>query len=297
MNGCLLKAARSMQSVCGRGQSASPRRLHHGTTPDHSEPVESPGFPWKLFWLLVVGCLLGFAAALPYVYALFPGMVARGPLPMPLPVLVTVQLMQSTIVFGGIVALGIFLARKVGIDAPILHGWLYRTGVPKAAGWLRAPLLWGLAIGILMFCGYLLIFLPLIPEWPWQEEAALPVWKRFLICLYGAINVELLMRFFLLSLFLWILKKITRTASAERGAGIFWSANLFVALIYAAGHLPAAKSLMPLTPIVLTAVLLPTGLAALALGYLTWKRGVEAAMLAHFSSDFVTHVVGPAILR
>ena len=258
----------------------------------NSSPVVTPGYPWKLFWLLVVSCLLGIAAALPYIYALFRDMVA--PRSMPMPMLVTVQLMQSAIVFGGMVALGILLARKVGIEAPILQAWLYRAGVRPPAGWPRTPLLWGFAIGGLMFLLYFLVFLPLIPEWPLQEEAALPVWKRLLICFYGAINIELLMRFFLLSLFLWLLTKITRSASP--GAGIFWTANVIAALIYAAGHIPAAKNLMPLTPIVLTAVLLPTGLAGLAFGYLTWKRGIEAAMLAHFSSDFIAHVVGPMVL-
>ena len=261
-------------------------------------PVNSPGYPWKLFWLLAAGCLLGFAAALPYVYALFPAMVARGRLPMPLPVLVTVQLMQSTIVFGGIVALGILLARKVGIEAPILKGWLYRTGTPYPSGWLWTPLCWGLAIGTLMFFIYFLVFLPLIPKWPLQQEAALPVWQRFFICFYGAINIELLMRFFLLSLFLWLVKRVARDASPRPGAGIFWTANFIVALIYALGHLPAAKSLgVPLTPIVLTAVLLPTGLAGFAFGYLSWKRGIEAAMIAHFAADFIAHVVGPMFLR
>ena len=259
--------------------------------------VSSPGYPWKLFWLLVVACLFGFAAALPYVYALFPGMVARGALPMPLPVLVTVQLMQSTIVFGGIAALGILLSRKVGIEAPILQGWLYRSGAPYPAGWLRTPLWWGLAIGVLVFFLYFLIFLPLIPQWPLQEEAAVPIWKRFLMCFYGAINIELFMRFFLLSMFLWLFKKITGDASPQAGRGTFWTANVIVALIFAAAHLPAAKNLMALTPIVLTAVLLPTALAALAFGYLTWKRGIEAAMLAHFSSDFIARVIGPMILH
>lgn len=262
-----------------------------------SHPVAPPRYPWKLFWLLVAACLLGFAAALPYVYALFPNMVARGPLPMPLPILVTVQLMQSTIIFGGIVALGILLARKVGIEAPILQGWLYRSGVQLPAGWLRIPLLWGLAIGVAVFVLYFLVFRPLIPEWPMQQEAALPVWKRFLVCFYGAINIELLMRFFLLSLFLWLLTKITRDASPRPGAAIFWTANVIVALIYALGHIPAAKSLMTLTPLVLAAVLLPTAGFALAFGYLTWKRGIEAAMLAHFSSDFIARVLGPMILR
>lgn len=267
---------------------------HRRTNPN---PVNSSRYPWRLFWLLAVGCLLGFAAALPYIYALFRDMVARVPLPMPLPILVTVQLMQSTIVFGGIVALGILLARRVGIEAPILQGWLYRTEGRPPADWLRTPLLWGLGIGALIFLLSFLVFLPLIPEWPLQEEAALPVWKRFLICFYGAINIELVMRFFLLSLVLWLLNKIARDASPRPAAGIFWIANVIVALIYAAGHLPAAKSLMPLTPIVLMAVLLPTGIAALAFGYLTWRRGIEAAMLAHFSSDFVAHVLGPMILR
>ncbi|HEX8490173.1 MAG TPA: hypothetical protein VF626_04075, partial [Chthoniobacterales bacterium] len=242
-------------------------------------PDRSPGYPWKLFWLLLAACVLGIAAALPYIYALFRNMISRdGSLPMPLPILVTAQLMQSAIIFGAIVSLGILLSRKVGIEAPILHGWLYRSGAQKPPGWLRVPLLWGLALGATAFLLYFLVFVPLIPAWPWQEEAALPVWKRFLVCIYGAINIELVMRFFLLSLFVWLLKKIARDASPRAGAGIFWTANTFIALIYALAHLPAAKSLMPLTPIVLMAVLLPTGLAALAFGYLTWRRGIEAAM-------------------
>ena len=229
-------------------------------------------------------------------YALFPSMVARGAAPMPLPVLVTVQLMQSTIVFGGVVALGILLSRRVGIEAPILHAWLYRTGTLHPAGWLGTPLLWGLVIGVLMFFLYFLVFLPLIPQWPLHEEAALPVWKRLLMCFYSAINIELLVRFFLLSMFLWLFRKITGDESPRPGPGIFWPANIIVALIFAAAHLPAAKNLMALTPIVFAAVLLPTALAALAFGYLTWKRGIEAAMLAHFSSDFIARVIGPMIL-
>lgn len=262
-----------------------------------SRRADSTGYPWKIFWVLVLCCLAGFAAALPYVYALYRDLIARGPLPMPLPILVTVQLMQSTIVFGGIVALGLLLARHTGIEAPLLQNWLYRGSAPLPSGWLRIPLLWGIALGVLVFFLYFLVFAPMIPAWPLRAESALPDWKRFLICFYGAINVELLMRFFLLSLFLWLLKKIGRVQSTRPRERIFWTANIIVALIYGLGHLPVAKSLMPLTPIVLTAVFLPTGLSALAFGYLAWKRGIEAAMLAHLSSDFITHVLGPMILR
>jgi len=265
------------------------------TTP--SRPIAAPGFPWKLFWVLVVACLLGFAAALPFVYALYRELIARGPLPMPMPVLVTVQLMQSTIVFGGIVALGILLARKVGIEAPILQGWLDRTGARKRAGWFSIPLLWGIAVGALIFLLYFLVFLPRIPEWPLQAEAALPIWKRFLVCFYGAINIEVLMRFFVLAFCLWLLRKVARDRSPRSGPGIFWTANIIVALIYGLSHLPVAKNLMPLTPTVWIAVLVPMGISSLVFGHLAWKRGIEAAMIAHFSSDFIAHVLGPMILR
>ena len=264
------------------------------TTP--SRQTIAPGFPWKLFWVLVVACLLGFAAALPYVYALYRELIARGPLPMPMPVLVIVQLMQSTIVFGGIVALGLLLAPKVGMEAPILHGWLYRTGTRNPAGWLRIPLLWGIGVGAVIFFLYFLVFLPRIPEWPLQAEAALPIWKRFLICFYGAINIELLMRFFVLALFLWLVRKVARDRSPRPGPGIFWTANVIVALIYGLSHLPVAKNLMPLTPIVWMAVLVPMGISSLVFGHLAWRRGIEAAMIAHFSSDFIAHVLGPMIL-
>ena len=50
---------------------------------------------------------------------------------------------------------------------------------------------------------------------------------------------------------------------------------------------------MPLTPVVIVAVIsLNTG-AGLVFGYLTWRRGLEAAMIAHFCSDVILHLVGP----
>lgn len=256
----------------------------------------APGYPWKIFWVLSVACLLGFAAGMPYIYALFRDLVARTPLTMPLPVLITVQLMQSTFVFGGVVALGLLLARKGGIETPILQRWLYRRDTVVPGDWLRFPLLVGLGIGVLVCLAYLFLFLPLIPNWPVRAEAAVPAWKRFLVCFYTAINIEVVMRLFLLSLFLWLLKVILRTG-ARSGAVVFWIANVIVALIYAAGHLPAAKSVMQLTPIVVAAATVPTGLSSIAFGYLAWKRGLEAAILAHFSADLVLHLIGPMVFR
>ncbi|MDP9098903.1 MAG: hypothetical protein M3N48_07905 [Verrucomicrobiota bacterium] len=42
-----------------------------------------------------------------------------------------------------------------------------------------------------------------------------------------------------------------------------------------------------------TTVISLNALVALGFGYLYWKRGLESAMLAHFSADIVLHVIGP----
>ena len=41
--------------------------------------------------------------------------------------------------------------------------------------------------------------------------------------------------------------------------------------------------------------LLLNGIAGIAFGWLYWKRGIEMAMLAHFSADIVLHVVTPLL--
>ncbi len=54
---------------------------------------------------------------------------------------------------------------------------------------------------------------------------------------------------------------------------------------------------MPITPLVVAVALSFNGIAAVAFGVLYRKRGLEAAMIAHFTADFVIYVVGPALLR
>jgi membrane protease YdiL (CAAX protease family) len=54
---------------------------------------------------------------------------------------------------------------------------------------------------------------------------------------------------------------------------------------------------MQITPEVVLLALALNGIAAVSFGYLYWKRGLEAAMIAHFCADFVLYVVGPAFLK
>ena len=77
---------------------------------------------------------------------------------------------------------------------------------------------------------------------------------------------------------------------------VFWTANIIAALLFGLGHLPSASLVMPITPLVVVAALTLNGIAGLAFGFLYWRRGLEAAMLAHFTGDFVVYVVGASFL-
>ena len=49
--------------------------------------------------------------------------------------------------------------------------------------------------------------------------------------------------------------------------------------------------IIPLTPLVITRAILLNGIGGVVFGWLYWKRGLEAAMIAHFSADIVLHVL------
>ena len=216
---------------------------------------------------------------------------------MSLPVLITVQLMQNVLLFAAFISLGLLLARRVGIELPLLNRWLYDRSTPSTKDSVRMPLLAGVALATFFLVLFYAFFLPRVPEWPIGVEAAMPIWKRVLACLYGGINEEIVARLFAMSLILWLLRKVARERSPQAGPVIFWIANLIISGLFAAGHIPAAKVFLPITPLVLAAIFSINGGLSLAFGYLCWKRGLETAMLAHFSCDFTLHVIGPMFFR
>ena len=104
------------------------------------------------------------------------------------------------------------------------------------------------------------------------------------------------MRLGLFSLLAWLLGKISRTPEGVPSPLAFWLANILVAVLFGVGHLPATAMLVPLTPLVVTRALLLNGLAALVFGHLYWKRGLESAMLAHFTADVFLHLISPLLM-
>lgn len=263
---------------------------------------QSQRFPWRLFWLLFVIGVLGALAIIPIAIDLFGSVVptAQAP-PIPLPLLILIGVVQNLGMLAVMVFVGLKLGQKLGLGAPLLEGWL--AGQSATNQWraslrvsLREGLITGVGIGVVLLLA-LLALVPLIPNLPFVTAAKLAVWKRLLACFYGGLYEEILTRLFLVTLIAWLANKAFRKTNARLSPAAFWISNFVVAILFGLGHLPSASLVMPITPLVVAVALSFNGIAAIAFGVLFRKRGLEAAMVAHFTADFVIYVVGPALLR
>ena len=94
-----------------------------------------------------------------------------------------------------------------------------------------------------------------------------------------------------MSFLAWLGKFISKTSEGKPTAAVFWIANILAAVLFGLGHLPTTSLLVALTPLVVTRAVILNGLIGIVCGWLYWKRGLESAMVAHFSADLVLHVL------
>jgi len=89
----------------------------------------------------------------------------------------------------------------------------------------------------------------------------------------------------------WLGKFISKTAEGKPTSAIFWIANILAAVLFGLGHLPATALLVSLTPLIIVRAIVLNGFVGIVCGWLYQTRGLEAAMISHFSADIVLHVL------
>lgn len=259
----------------------------------------NPIIKWKVFFILWIAAILSTLALLPYVMELQSSTLTPLDLPIPLPALIALQVVQSAILFAIIISAGMFFAGRVGLGMPILDS-ITRSETPYHK--IRAILPLSIGLGViasLLIIGLeVLIFQPAILKELGDSANALNLqnaqpaaWKGFLASFYGGIAEEIQLRLFLMSLFVWLGRFASKTSEGKPTNSVFWIAIILAAVLFGLGHLPATATIIPLTPLVITRVLVLNGLAGVAFGWLYWKRGLEAAMIAHFAADIALHVL------
>lgn len=243
---------------------------------------------WRVFGVLLAGGIAGSLAALPYLLAIAsanPGMT-RGTRP-ELSVIVLVTAVQSAILLAIAIGAGLILAHQVGLRAPLLEQWLAGGAQVRAAQILLPALAWALGTGATLVLVDVLLFARSLPV-EFHPMLHIALWKRLLAgVVYGGVTEELLTRLFLVSLLGWGLGRFWKAPSGLPEAGAFWAAIVFAALLFGVLHLPMTAAIAPLSPILVLRALLLNGIAGIIFGFLFWRYGLEAAMVAHASAHLV----------
>lgn len=192
-------------------------------------------------------------------------------------------------------ALGAWLAPRVGLDAPLVRAWAERRS--------SAPILRALApsavAGGLAVAAILLAYSAL-----WNAQVAgtatrapLAEFEVPLITklLYGGIAEELLMRWGLMTAIVWVSWRASGRQQPVPG-WCFWIGAAVAALLFAAGHVPLLLLLVPAAPLwLLAAVIAGNAVPGLLFGWLFWRKGLEAAMLAHALAHLISTIVSAAL--
>lgn len=246
-------------------------------------PASSPQRFLRLFLLGLVG-----VAGLPF--AVMP-MLQLHALPMDappasLPALLLLSLVQPVLLLTLGVAIGGAVAHRVGLRS-LVADWA--PDGPSVLSRLRAAtplaLALGLAVAAITLALDILFFKPLLPEFFDHAQTVQPhaVETTLSGLLYGGITEELIMRWGIMSLLVWLAWRwIQRDGKMPRPA-LVWSGIVLSAALFALLHLPAAGAIAPLTFLSVSRILLLNGIAGIAFGWLFWRRGLEAGMISHAS--------------
>lgn len=210
-------------------------------------------------------------------------------LPMSASVVKLLGLIQPAMLLTMAVAIGMGLASKVGLSAPGAEAAAHGRSVMAA---MRPQWVPGVLGGI---AGGALIVLVSAATRPFLAPAVVarisefgritPLPMRFL---YGGITEELLLRWGFMTLLVWAAWRWFQRGQGHPKAAYFVGAILIPAILFGIGHLPIAFLLIPAPTFALIVfVIVANSVFGIIAGFLYWKRGLEAAIVAHI----VAHVV------
>lgn len=250
-------------------------------------------FDWNLFFILVVVSIPGAVFAARAGMVMIENPIASGGTDQKLPpknVLQVLATVQSLVLTAIAAAIGTALADRVGLAAPVFQAASAGNPVwPEIHAQLAPALLMG-SVGALVFLvAYYGYFRPRLDKETVHAtedlRGALGLWGRIF---YGGIVEEILARWGLMTLFLWILSLIVESLTPL----VYWISILLSGLLFALGHIPGSLAAgAKKTPMFYAATLFLNGWASLIFGWLFWQHGLMAAMLAHALLHLLWHLL------
>lgn len=218
--------------------------------------------------------------------------IAAGKRPITPAVLVVLTAAQSHVTFGVAAGLGLRAAHRMGLGVPRLETWLRGERPELRASWIARRALLGVAAALAIAGLDRTLFVSVQRQFKQAGMHTPAAWRGLLASAYGAVGEEVLMRLGLQTLLAAGLRRLRGETAIPPLPETMWPAIALSNVVFGAGHLPATKAIVPLTPLVVARALLLNGVAGTLCGYLYWQEGLEASMIAHGAADIVLHGAG-----
>lgn len=243
-------------------------------------------FNTRLFFILWIAGLIGVAS---FLLVDLNALLKSLPIPAETEVpeftftLKLLSLIQPSVLLAVAVFVGVLLAPKLGLSAPLAEAWANR-GDKLAA--LRPQVMPGIVGGLVGGVAIVLAGLAARQFLPTEITQRISQFGQFLPLptrvLYGGIAEEVLLRWGVMTFLVWGAWRLFQKGEGSPSAAIFVFSILISSLVFAIGHLPIAYMVFPdRTPALTMFVIIGNSLFGLVAGYLYWKKGLESAIIAH----------------
>lgn len=244
--------------------------------------------------LFLILWLAGFVGVLSFQLVDLPVLIAKlpdtqgKPLPLPMAMIRLLSVVQPAVLLGAAVYVGLMLAPRVGLSAPVAQALAERQPFLPALRPQLLPGIFGAAIAAPAIIGCWVLWKPFLsPSFVQRAEEFSRLLPPATRLLYGGITEELLLRWGFMTFLVWAAwKGLQKGKGAPRPAFVV-SAIVCSALVFGAGHLPIAIALNgALSFALITYVVFANSIFGVVAGFLYWKKGLESAIVAHA----LTHV-------
>lgn len=177
-----------------------------------------------------------------------------------------------------VVLLGLWLAPRAGLGGSVTA--LSRAGLLTGVALGVVGIVWFAAVATLL--GHLDFI---------RHELAVPAWVAVLGGAGAAITEEIGYRLGLMTLLAWVVLRL-----GGRARPAMWAAILASSALFGLGHVGTAGAAVAGTASGFATVVVTTGGTGVLFGWLYWRRGLVAAMVAHAVVDCAGTLVAPSLL-
>ncbi|WP_406662033.1 CPBP family glutamic-type intramembrane protease [Methanolobus sp. ZRKC3] len=244
---------------------------------------------WKIFWILFMAAEISMFASLPYavsisgdaIYGMGTSLIG----------LLMVQFARGTGFLILSIFTGIFLGKKVGLGTPLLESLLEGRGLPVDFGSsVKLIVFFGVFLATSLFAIDKFIFSMYTDSFI-SFLTAPPFWERFMYSFYAGIVEEVILRFFMVTLLVWISWKIKKTSEdLPTNMGV-WVSILVVSLLYGLVHISSLSESMGFVVPAYVGIMTLDIMSGSIMGWLYWKKGIEAAILANLVASLTLYMV------